>query len=164
MMLSLIVAMDKNNVIGKDNEMPWYLPNDLKHFKETTLGHTMIMGRKTFDSIGRVLPGRKTIVLTRSKQTFPEEVDVIHSIEEIHALQKTNEADELFVIGGGELFKEMLPYADKLYVTVIDEAFDGDVYFPEIDPMIWEEISREKGLKDEKNMYDYYFLEYSRKK
>ncbi|HLR42474.1 MAG TPA: dihydrofolate reductase [Pseudogracilibacillus sp.] len=163
-MLSLIVAMDKNNVIGKDNDMPWHLPNDLKHFKETTLGHTMIMGRKTFDSIGRVLPGRKTVVLTRSEQTFPEEVDVIHSIEEIQTLQKANEEDELFVIGGGELFKEMLPHADKLYVTVIDEAFDGDVYFPEIDPRIWDEVSKEKGLKDEKNIYDYYFIEYSRKK
>lgn len=163
-MLSLIVAMDKNNVIGKDNDMPWHLPNDLKHFKETTLGNAMIMGRKTFDSIGRVLPGRKSIVLTRSEQTFPEEVDVIHSIEEIHTLRKANESDELFVIGGGELFKEMLPHADKLYVTVIDEAFDGDVYFPEIDPMIWEEVSKEKGLKDEKNIYDYYFIEYSRKK
>src|SRR5699024_9319564 len=87
-----------------------------------------------------------------------------HSIEEIQTLQKANGQDELFVIGGGELFKEMLPHADKLYVTVIDEAFDGDVYFPEIDPMIWEEVSREKGLKDEKNIYDYYFIEYRRKK
>lgn len=164
MMLSLIVAMDKNNVIGKENGMPWHLPNDLKHFKETTLGHTMIMGRKTFDSIGRVLPGRKTVVLTRSEQTFPAEVEVIHSLEEIHTLQKANESEELFVIGGGELFKEMLPHADKLYVTVIDEAFEGDVYFPEIDPTIWEEVSKEKGLKDEKNIYDYYFIKYNRKK
>lgn len=163
-MLSIIVAMDKNNVIGKDNDMPWHLPNDLKHFKETTLGHTMIMGRKTFDSIGRVLPGRKTVVLTRSEQKFPEEVDVIHSIEEILTLVKENENDEIFVIGGGELFKVMLAYADKLYVTVIDEAFDGDVYFPKIDLEVWEEVSKEKGLKDEKNTYDYYFIEYNRKK
>lgn len=163
-MLSLIVAMDKNNVIGKNNDMPWHLPNDLKHFKETTLGHTMIMGRKTFDSIGRVLPGRKTIVLTRNEQKFPEGVDVIHSLEEALAMIKENEKEEIFVIGGGELFKEMLAYADKLYVTVIDEAFEGDVYFPKIDLEIWEEVSKEKGLKDEKNKYDYYFIEYNRKK
>src|SRR5690625_1624854 len=163
-MLSLIVAMDKNNVIGKDNDMPWHLPKDLQHFKETTLGSTMVMGRKTFESIGRVLPGRTTVVLTRGKQSFPEGVEVIHSMEEIFALQEKDKKKELFVIGGGHLFEQILPYADRLYVTVINEAFDGDVYFPEIDPTIWEETTKEKGIKDDKNVYEYYWIQYDRKK
>lgn len=162
-MLSLIVAMDKNNVIGKNNDMPWHLPNDLKHFKNTTLGHTMVMGRKTFESIGRVLPGRKTIVLTSSEQTFPEGVDVIRSIDEILTLEKKNEDKEVFVIGGGQLFKEMIDHADRLYVTEIDEAFEGDIYFPSINKKVWKETSKEKGLKDEKNPYNYYFMTYERK-
>jgi len=163
-MISFIVAMDKNNVIGHKNKMPWHLPNDLRFFKEKTTGHTIAMGRKTFESIGRVLPKRKHIVITsRSDIKLPEEVEAAKDIQEIVALDRANREDELFVIGGGIIFEQMLPYADRLYVTVIDESFDGDVFFPEISPNDWVEVSREKGIKNEANPYDYYFLEYIRK-
>lgn len=162
-MLSLIVAMDKNRVIGYKNDMPWHLPNDLRHFKEKTSGHTIIMGRKTFESIGRVLPNRKHIVLTRSKTDFPDEVQVIHDTESIQQFAKENQNEELFVIGGGHLFQQIFPYADKLYVTLIEEEFEGDVYFPEIEEEVWRLVAKERGLKDERNPFDYFFLEYERK-
>lgn len=162
-MLSMIVAMGENRVIGKDNTMPWHLPNDLQYFKKTTTGKTIIMGRKTFDSLGRVLPNRKHVVLTRSNDSFPEEVDVIHDIDDIFQYIENNKEEEIFIIGGGQLFKLMLPYTDRLYVTLIDQPFSGDVYFPEIDENEWELIRKEKGLKDEKNPYDYYYLVYERK-
>jgi len=161
-MISFIVAMDKNNVIGYQNKLPWHIPNDLRFFKETTMGHTIVMGRKTFESIGRVLPKRKHIVLTTSKKSFPEGVEVVSNIEEIIQLSKKSE-EELFVIGGGVIFKQMLYYADRLYVTVIDESFPGDVYFPEISKDDWKETSKEKGVKNEANPYDYYFIQYDRK-
>ena len=161
-MLSFIAAMDRNNVIGYQKGMPWYLPNDFKFFKETTTGHTMIMGRKTFESIGRVLPNRKHVILTSKNNGFPEEVEIIHDVQTIIDRYKyINE--EVFVIGGGHLFKELMDKADKLYVTRIDETFQGDVYFPEIRPEEWKETKCAKGLKDEKNPYDYYFLEFERK-
>lgn len=162
-MLSLIVAMDKNRVIGLDNEMPWHLPNDLRYFKERTTGHTIIMGRKTFDSLGRVLPNRKHIVLTRSKRDFPEGVEVIHKIDDIFQYVKENQDEEIFIIGGGELFKLMLPHVDKMYITEIDEEFAGDVYFPFFEEAEWKLISKKKGPKDERNPHDYYHLVYERK-
>jgi len=162
-MISFIVAMDKNNVIGYKNEMPWHLPNDLRFFKEKTTGHTIIMGRKTFESIGRVLPNRHHIVLTRSTTVFPKEVEVVNDIEDIVQLSQ-NKEEELFVIGGGNIFKQMLEYADRLYVTIIDEAFAGDVFFPHICTDDWKETIKEKGIKNAKNPYDYHFIQYDRKK
>ncbi len=164
-MISFIVAMDKNNVIGikNDNTMPWHLPKDLRYFKERTTGHTIIMGRKTFESLGRVLPNRKHVVLTRNDLTLPEEVDIVHDMSEVVQLAKEQPDNELFIIGGGTIFEQFLDYADKLYVTIIDEIFSGDVYFPTISSDEWEEISREKGERDEKNPYDYYFVQYARK-
>lgn len=162
-MISLIVAMDKNRVIGFNNDMPWHLPNDLRHFKNITTGHTVVMGRKTFDSIGRVLPNRKHIVLTRSNQSFPEEVEIVRDLDSILQYAKENESEEIFIIGGGELFKQMLPYADKMYITLIEESFEGDVFFPEFAHSEWELVEKEKGEKDEQNPYDYYFLTYERK-
>lgn len=163
MMISLIVAMDQNRVIGLNNDMPWHLPNDLRHFKDTTTGHTIVMGRKTFDSIGRVLPNRKHIVLTRSNDSFPEEVMVIRHLDAILDYAKANESEEVFVIGGGELFKQMLPFANKLYLTIIEETFEGDVYFPPFNEADWHLIHKEKGVKNEENPYDYFFLTYERK-
>lgn len=125
-MLSFIVAMDENNVIGKDNDLPWYLPNDLKYFKKMTSGHTIIMGRKTFESIGRPLPNRKNIVLTRDQQYKAEGCTVIHSVDE---LESYLHEDEVFLIGGAELFKTTLPKADRLYITRIHATFDGDTFF-----------------------------------
>lgn len=162
-MISFIVAMDRNHVIGFNNQMPWHLPNDLKFFKETTTGHTIVMGRKTFESIGRVLPNRKHIVLTKSNNNFPDEVEVVQDIESIIQLSESND-EELFVIGGGNIFKQLLPYADKLYVTLINETFEGDVFFPDISMEEWEEVSKEKGIQDERNPYEYYFIQYVRKK
>lgn len=161
-MISLLVAMDRNNVIGFENDMPWHLPNDLKFFKETTTGNTIVMGRKTFESIGRVLPNRKHIVLTKSNNNFPDEVEVVQDIESIIQLSESND-EELFVIGGGNIFKQLLPYADKLYVTLINETFEGDVFFPNISMEEWEEVSKEKGIQDERNPYEYYFIQYVRK-
>lgn len=161
-MLSFIVAMDQNNAIGFQNEMPWYLPNDFKYFKSKTIGHTIVMGRKTFESIGRVLPNRKHIVLSQSANDFPEEVEVVRDIKEV--LRRFKDVkDEVFIIGGGNVFESCLPYADRLYVTKIAESFKGDVHFPAIDEAVWKETSCEKGLKDERNPYDYYFIQYDRK-
>ncbi|MEJ8765130.1 dihydrofolate reductase [Oceanobacillus sp. HCA-5259] len=162
-MISLLVAMDRNHVIGSDNDLPWHLPDDLRYFKETTTGHTIIMGRKTFESIGRVLPNRKHVVLTRGNYEFPEEVEVIHDLEPIKTWNDDNPQEEYFVIGGGDIFKQVLPFADRLYITWIDEDFAGDTFFPSISLDEWELTGKTKGKKDEKNPYDYYYLVYERK-
>ncbi|HEX6593506.1 MAG TPA: dihydrofolate reductase [Bacillota bacterium] len=163
-MISLLVAMSKNHVIGRNNDMPWYLPNDLKYFKEKTMGHTIIMGRKTFESIGRPLPGRKNVVITRSKTTtFPDEVEVIHDLKTVQTWNEKQPKEEFFIIGGGRIYKQMLPWADRLYITKIDESFEGDTYFPHFSEDEWTLTSSCKGIKDEKNRYDYYYLQYDRK-
>lgn len=162
-MISLLVAMDQNNVIGYDNDMPWHLPKDLKYFKETTTNHTIIMGRKTYESIGRALPKRRNIVLTRSQNNFPNDIEVIHDLEDIRKLNDAQPNEEFFVIGGGHLYKQVLPFADKLYITEIDATFKGDTYFPEFSSDNWEQISKVKGEKNETNNYDYYFVVYERK-
>lgn len=162
-MLSLIVAMDNNRVIGSNNDMPWHLPNDLRYFKERTTGHTIVMGRKTFESLGRVLPNRKHIVLTRSTDTFPDEVMVVRHLDEILAYVKEHKDEQIFIIGGGEIFKQMLPYVHKMYITLINGDFPGDVFFPPFDETEWELISKQKGEKNDKNPYDYYYLVYERK-
>src|SRR5690625_43864 len=164
-MLSIIVAMDKNNVIGrsKQNDMPWHLPNDLQHFKRKTTGHTIIMGRKTFESLGRVLPNRTHVVLTRTQYDAPNGVIVVHDLEELlQFIENSNEEEQFFVIGGGNLYTQLLPYVDRMYITLIDESFVGDVTFPRFDETEWKKVSCEKGVKDDKNPYDYYFLTYER--
>lgn len=161
-MISLLVAMDKNHVIGFKNDMPWHLPEDLKYFKEKTTGQTIIMGRKTFDSIGRVLPNRRNIVLTRQKIDFPDGIEVIHDIKEIDQLNKERPDQELFIIGGGHLYKQVIAYADRMYITEINESFEGDTYFPTFTRNEWTLTSKIKGKKDENNPYEYYFLQYDR--
>lgn len=158
-MISLLWAMDKNRGIGLNNELPWRLPEDLKYFKRVTMGKPIAMGRKTYDSIGRPLPGRENIVITRRQGLTIEGCTVIHDVKE---LVKRKE-DELFVIGGAEIFKEILPYADRLYITEIYEEFEADTFFPEIDLTDWELIQSNPGIKDEKNPYDYEFFVYQRK-
>ncbi|NBI28007.1 dihydrofolate reductase [Chengkuizengella marina] len=158
--LSIIFAMDQNRLIGKDNQLPWRLPADLAFFKTTTLQHPVVMGRKTYESIGRPLPKRKNIILTQNKNFKAEGCTVVNTIEE--ALKQCND-EENFVIGGSEIYKLFLPYVNKLYVTQIEHVFDGDSYFPEIDEKIWEQTSKVRGIKDEKNPYDYYFITYERK-
>ncbi|WLR46800.1 dihydrofolate reductase [Halobacillus litoralis] len=162
-MISFIFAMDKNRLIGKDNDLPWHIPNDFKFFKDTTWGKTIIMGRKTFESFPQPLPEREHVVITSNENYDREGCTVIHSIDEILQMEKNNPNKEWFVIGGSVLFEKMLPYADRMYLTYIDASFDGDTYFPEYDETEWTLVSETKGLKDEKNPYDYYFRTYDRK-
>jgi len=161
-MIHLVVAKSDNNVIGHDNQLIWHLPNDLKHFKEITTGHPIIMGRKTFESIGRALPNRTNIIITRNKNYSIENTKVAHSLNE--ALELAKEIDEnIFIIGGGKIYEQALDLVDILEVTEVHENFEGDTYFPEIDLNVWKEISRIKHHKDEKNKFDYSFVRYERK-
>lgn len=162
-MISLLVAMGKNHVIGFENDMPWHLPEDLKYFKEKTTGQTIIMGRKTFDSIGRALPNRRNIVLTKQNIDFPNGIEVIKSIGKIYEWHKEKPDQELFVIGGGNLYKQVLPFADRMYITEIDQSFEGDTYFPTFDKNEWALTSKVKGKKNDRNPYDYHFLQYDRR-
>jgi dihydrofolate reductase len=160
-MISLIWAMDENRVIGKDNQLPWHLPEDLKFFKRVTLGHPIAMGRKTHESIGRILPGRENIIVTRNREYHREGCTIMHSVEELQEYSDRVK-DEVFVIGGAEIFQMVLPLADRLYVTMIHHKFAGDTFFPEMDMSGWELVSCEKGITDEKNPYQYEFLIYHR--
>lgn len=159
--ISFIVAMDKNRIIGKNNQLPWHLPADLKFFKKVTMGHPIVMGRKTFESIGKPLPGRENIIVTRNSSYLAHGCSVFHSLEELIKWSKEKE-EEVFFIGGAELFKETFPYADRLYITMIDHEFDGDTYFPEFEESMWKRTSTEVGEKDEKNPYHYSFNIYER--
>jgi dihydrofolate reductase len=161
-MITFIVAMDDNRVIGKNNQLPWRLPEDLKFFKKVTMGHPIAMGRKTHESIGRMLPGRENIIITRNLEYQQQGCTIFYSIQDF--VENCRSLDkEVFVIGGAEIFKETFPYADRLYLTHIHEEFDGDTFFPEFDFNKWELKSSEKGIKDEKNPYDYEFCIYDRK-
>ncbi|MGG0791294.1 dihydrofolate reductase [Peribacillus simplex] len=156
-MISLIVAMDQNRVIGKNNELPWHLPADLQYFKKVTMGHPIIMGRKTFESIGRVLPGRENVIVTRNQDFKAEGCVVLHDIEQIKTFADSRD-EEVFVIGGAEIFKEILPVTDRLYITEIHETFEGDTFFPMIDENQWDKISSNSGSIDEKNRYAHDFI------
>ena len=162
-MLSTIVAIANNNVIGKDNKLIWHLPEDLKRFKQITTGKNIIMGRKTFESLGRVLPNRKHIILCNDMEMDIDNENV-EILDDISKLDKyINSDEENFVIGGATIYKLLMPYVNKLYITKINEDFVGDVYFPEIKEEEWKEISKEKGLKNDKNPYDYEYIIYVRK-
>lgn len=140
MITSIIVAMGRSRVIGKDNRLPWRLREDLKHFKEITMGHTVVMGRKTHESIGQPLSGRSNIVISRNPAYRADGCTVVPSLEQ--ALSRAAGQDEVFVIGGASVYAAALPLADRLYVTLIDHDFDGDAFFPSIDPRQWRETSR----------------------
>lgn len=140
--LSMIVAMSKNRVIGRDNQLPWHLPADLKHFKAVTMRKPIVMGRKTFESIGRPLPGRPNIVLTRDRDWTAKDVSVFSSIED--ALQNLGDHEEVMIIGGAQIYSALLSRADRLYLTEIDTLVDGgDAFFPDLDDAEWTEVSRE---------------------
>lgn len=160
-MISLIVAMDENRLIGKDNQLPWHLPQDLAYFKRMTMNHKIVMGRKTYESIGRPLPGRENIILTRNRSYKMDGCKVLHSIEEILELSK-NTDENIFVIGGAEIFKEILPYSDRLYMTHIHHNFEGDTFFPQLKDTDWETVSVESGIKDMKNPYEFDFVVYQK--
>lgn len=160
-MLSLIVAIAKNNVIGKENKLVWHMPADMRFFKNTTMGHTLIMGRKTFESFGKPLPGRKSIVITRQNDWQYEGVVVVHSLED--AIKVAPKDEEVFIIGGAEIYRQAMPLCNKMYLTIIHHDFEGDTLFPDIDFSQWNLTSDEKYLADEKNSYDYSFRVYERK-
>lgn len=141
--VTMIAAVGRNNVIGDGTSMPWHLPEDLRHFKATTLGHTMIMGRRTFESIGRALPGRRTIVITRQEDWRHPGVETAHSLADAFFL--AGPGDEVFVAGGGEVYREAMPYAARLVITHVDQEPGGSVTFPQIDPDEWQETDREDG-------------------
>lgn len=161
-MLSIIVAKAKNNIIGKEDKIVWHLPADLQHFKELTTGHVIIMGRKTFETLGKVLPNRKHIVFSQNPdfKVKDENVQVVHSMLEIQEYIENEE--ENFVIGGAMIYNLLMPHVTKMYVTEIEEEFEGDCFFPRINPEIWKETAREKGVKDEENNLDYNYVTYER--
>ncbi len=164
MIISAIVATAKNNVIGRNNEIPWYLPADLQYFKKTTLGHYVIMGRKSFESIGKPLPKRTNVVITRDPFFVASDCVVVHSLKEALDLAEANGEEEVFVIGGGEIYKMAMPMLDRIYLTEVDVKMAGDVFFPEINEGEWRETKRELHRADEKNLYDYTFVVLERKK
>ncbi|MGN6402597.1 MAG: dihydrofolate reductase [Flavisolibacter sp.] len=157
MILSLLVAASENNVIGKDNQLPWHLPNDLKYFKNQTWGMPILMGRKTFESIGKPLQGRKSIVITRNKNWQHESVDAVHSIDEAIEKAKAYGAMEIFVIGGAEIFNSAFLKADRIYLTRVHHNFDGDAFFPEVKADDWNLIQSRFCAADEKNAYAHTF-------
>ncbi|NGY89043.1 dihydrofolate reductase [Bacillus megaterium] len=164
-MISLIVAFSRNRAIGKDNKLLWHLPNDLKYFKEVTSGKTIIMGRKTFESIGRPLPNRKNVVLTNNLEWQHQGVGVGVGVEVIHSLdeiQLSNE--EIIFIGGETIYEQILPFVERMYITYVDEFFEGDAFFPQINRDNWKQVKKEKGVFNESNPYNYYFLVYEKKK
>jgi len=161
MKISLIVAFDEQRLIGNNNKLPWHLPADLKNFKQITMGHYMIMGRKTFDSIGKPLPGRTSIIITRKKDFKIEGCIVVNTLNE--ALIKSEDQQEVFIIGGAQIFECTLPIATDLFITQIHHLFEGDTFFPEIPKSDWEEVSRKKNEPDEKNEWAYSFIHYKKK-
>ena len=156
MRLSIVVAMDSNRLIGKDNGLPWHLPADLAFFKKLTTGNTILMGRKTFDSIGRPLPNRRNIVITRNADIEITGCEVVNSIEE--ALSLAQGETEVMVIGGAKLYQQILPIADRLYITQIEGEFDGDTYFPSYNEAEWFQISIESREPDEDNHHKCHFI------
>lgn len=160
-MISLIAAIGKNNEIGKKNGLLWNLPADMKHFRDLTKDHTVIMGQKTFESIGKPLPNRKNIVLTKDDSFKKEGIEIVHSLEELYNI--LTETEENFVIGGGQIYKLLIEKADKLYITHVDASFpDADTFFPEIIPIVWNEVSHEEHKPDEKNPFGYTFSVYKK--
>lgn len=169
MIISIIAAIGKNNELGKDNQLLWQLPADMKHFRDITSGHIVIMGRKTYESIGRPLPNRRNIVITRETDYQKDGIEVVHSLPEalkIASLEqgkKFEENDdeiEVFIIGGGQIYNEAIGNANKLYITHVDASLPADTYFPEISCEEWEKTSSESHDADEKNPYPYTFSEY----
>lgn len=160
-MISIIVAMARDRVIGGNNQLLWHISEDLRRFKALTMGCAIIMGRKTYESIGRALPGRKNIVLSSDKSLELQGCVVVESIAQ--ALEKCEDSQEIFVIGGGQIYEQTLAMADKLYITYVDAAYQGDTLFPEIDQNLWQETSREDFDAGEKFGSPFSFVDYIRK-
>lgn len=160
-MITLIVAMGKNREIGKENQLLWHLPKDLKRFKELTSGYPIIMGRKTYESIGKPLPNRTNIVISRKNDWFEEGILIVGSIKEAVKFAKKID-EEVFIIGGGNIYEQTIDLADKLEVTLVDAVLDADTFFPKINEKIWQKTNEERHQKDEKNEFDFCFQTYER--
>ena len=161
-MITIVVAMGLDNEIGADNQLLWHLPKDLKHFKEMTTDHPIIMGRKTYESIGKALPNRTNIVVSRKKDWFEEGILIVGSVKE--AVKFAKKIDEqVFIIGGGNIYEQTLDLTDKLEVTLVQTNMKADTFFPKIDPKIWNKIEEVCHEKDEKNEFDFCFQTYERK-
>jgi dihydrofolate reductase len=163
MIITLVVAASENNVIGRDGGLPWDLPNDMRHFKEITIGHTVVMGRKTYSSIGRPLPDRRNIIVTRQDDFRVEGCEIVHSLEEAFALSEEAASEEVCVIGGGEIYAQALPFASRIELTRVHITIDGDTFFPKFSEDSWEEINREEHEEDDDHIYPYTFLTYERR-
>jgi len=161
-MIILIAAIAQNNALGQNNDLLWHLPKDFKRFKEITSGHHIIMGRKTFESFPKPLPNRTHVIITRQKEYVCEGCIVVQNLEKAIAVCPKNE--DIYVIGGGEIYSQSIHLADQLDITRVHHSFEADVFFPEIDPKIWELTTEEVHLKDEKHLYDYSFQTFIRKK
>ncbi len=159
-MIIIMAAIARNNALGKDNQLIWHLPADLKRFKRVTSGHHVIMGRKTYESLGKPLPNRTNIVISRNKNFKAVGCKIAHSYETALELAATDQTP--FILGGAEIYKQAIKTADKLDLTLIHHDFEADAFFPEIDPKIWKETSRQDFKADEKNKYDYSFVTYER--
>ncbi len=162
MKISLIVAASENNVIGKDNDLLWSLPDDLQFFKETTEGHPIILGRKNYEAIGRALPNRRNIIVSRQEDLEVDGCEVTSSVEEAIELAKETENEEIFITGGGEIYRLALPLANRIYLTRVHAEIEGDVFFPELSEEEWEEVDRKEHPADEKHEYAFTFLIYDR--
>ena len=160
-MLTIIAAVAKNNALGKNNDLIWHLPADLKRFKEITLGHHIIMGRKTFESLGKPLPNRTTIIITRNPDYKAPGCIVVNELEK--AIKAAAVDENPFILGGAEIYKQAMSFADILDLTLVHESFDGDAFFPNIDMSKWTEMSRQDFKADENNKYDYSFVQYKKK-
>lgn len=160
-MITIIAAIGRNNALGKDNRLLWRLPEDLKHFKSLTENHPVVMGRKTYESIGKPLPNRTNIVVSRRENWFEEDILIVSKLKE--ALKFAKKIDEdVFIIGGGDIYKQTMELADRLEITFVDEDFEADTFFPNIDLKIWQKTNEEFHEKDEKNKYNFYFQTYER--
>jgi len=160
MILSLIAAADENNCIGGGNRLLWHLPDDLKRFRALTTGKAVIMGRRTFDSIGHALPDRRNIVITRRSDWHRDDVEIVYSFES--AIEAVRGEPEAFLIGGGSIYKEGMDYARHIYLTRVHAAFKGDTFFPEIDLNLWHEVKREGHAVDEKHDHAFTYIDYER--
>lgn len=159
----IVVACSRNRVIGKNNQLVWHMPADLRFFKQTTMGHHLLLGRKTFESMGGALPGRTSIVITRNPNyQVPQGHHVVHSIQEGYDLGEKLGLDTLMILGGAEVYKQALSDADEVILTYIDEDFEGDAFFPDLDEKDWKLIHAESHQKDEKNAFDYEFRRYEK--
>jgi dihydrofolate reductase len=158
---SIVAAMTENRVIGRDNALPWHLRDDLRRFKAITMGHTVVMGRKTWDSVGKPLPGRTTVVLSRDAGFRPAGVSVVQTMNE--ALELAGHDDEIFIVGGGEVFRQIIAVADRIYLTIIHAQLEGDAFFPTFDENEWRIIEDEEHPADQWNDHPFRFVTYDRK-